>query len=76
MENLVPQAPPVISVVIPVHNEEGNLRELHGRLLAALAPIGRSFEVVYVDDGSTDRSLAILRELAADTTPPVLVIEL
>jgi undecaprenyl-phosphate 4-deoxy-4-formamido-L-arabinose transferase len=72
----MPSTPPAISVVIPVHNEEGNLRELHRRLLASLAPIGQSFEIVYVDDGSTDRSLSILRELAADTVQPVVVIEL
>jgi len=66
----------VISVVIPIHNEEGNLRELHRRLLAALTPIGRSFEIVYVDDGSSDRSLAILRELAANTAQPIVVVEL
>jgi len=58
-------ADPVISVVIPVFNEAASLRELYTRLVNALEPMGRSFEMVMVDDGSKDGSLAILRELRA-----------
>ena len=52
-----------ISVVIPVHNEEKNLRPLHDRITANLAKGKASYEVIFVDDGSTDSSLTILKEL-------------
>ncbi|HEX5884093.1 MAG TPA: glycosyltransferase family 2 protein [Pyrinomonadaceae bacterium] len=55
---------PEISVFLPVYNEEPNLRPLHAKLEAALKALGRSAEIVYVDDGSNDGSLQILRELA------------
>jgi undecaprenyl-phosphate 4-deoxy-4-formamido-L-arabinose transferase len=55
--------PPEISVVIPVYNEEDNLRELGERLLGALTGMGRTFEVIFVDDGSTDQSWQLLTEL-------------
>src|SRR5262249_29250946 len=63
-------APPVprephISVVVPVYNEEESLPTLQAEIAAALTPLARPFEVVYVDDRSSDRSLAILRELQA-----------
>lgn len=54
-----------VSVIAPVFNEEGNLIPLHQRLLATLEPLGRSFEVVYVDDGSRDQSFAELASIAA-----------
>jgi glycosyltransferase involved in cell wall biosynthesis len=57
--------PPEISVFLPVYNEEPNLRPLHAKLDAALKSLGRSAEIVYVDDGSNDGSLNILREIAA-----------
>lgn len=53
---------PDVSVVIPVYNEEAGLPALFERLYAALDKLGRSFEVVFVDDGSLDRSGAMLRE--------------
>src|SRR2546423_4083645 len=55
---------PDISVFLPVLNEEPNLRPLHAKLDAALKKLGRTAEIIYVDDGSTDESLATLRELA------------
>src|ERR1041385_2759048 len=67
--------PPDISVFLPVFNEEPNLRPLHEKLSQALAQLGRSAEVIYVDDGSSDRSLDILREIAAND-PRVRVIAL
>src|SRR5215510_426523 len=57
---------PEISVFLPVFNEEPNLRLLHEKLDSALRQLGRSAEIVYVDDGSSDGSLDILRELAAN----------
>jgi glycosyltransferase involved in cell wall biosynthesis len=52
-----------VSVVLPVFNEEENLRPLHDELTQALAALGRSYEIVYVDDGSSDRSFDVLREI-------------
>jgi dolichol-phosphate mannosyltransferase len=66
---------PDISVFLPVLNEEPNLRPLHEKMSAALDALGRSAEVIYVDDGSTDNSLNVLRELAAED-PRVRVISL
>jgi glycosyltransferase involved in cell wall biosynthesis len=66
---------PEISLFLPVLNEEPNLRPLHARIDDALATLGRSAEVIYVDDGSTDGSLGVLRELAR-LDPRVRVIAL
>ncbi len=54
-----------LSVVIPVFNEEENLPDLHRRLVEVLDTLNRSFEIILVDDGSTDRSFEILRQLHA-----------
>lgn len=54
--------PPAISVVIPVFNEEACLPMLFERLYTALDARGLTYEVVFVDDGSSDRSAALLRE--------------
>jgi dolichol-phosphate mannosyltransferase len=56
---------PEISCVLPVYNEEGNLEALLGEVLPVLRGTGRPFEVVFVNDGSRDRSGAILASLAA-----------
>ncbi len=55
----------MLSVTIPIFNEEGNVAELHRRLIAALEPLARPFEIVFVNDGSSDGSGAILEKLAA-----------
>lgn len=52
----------VLSVVIPVYNEEAGLAELFERLYPALDTLGVSYEVLFVDDGSHDRSAAMLRD--------------
>jgi glycosyltransferase involved in cell wall biosynthesis len=52
-----------ISVVIPLLNEAESLRELYERIGAALGPLGRSWEVIFVNDGSTDASMDVLRTL-------------
>lgn len=54
------------SVVIPVMNEEGNVRELAERLVRVLEATGRAFEIVFVDDGSRDQTPVLLRALAAN----------
>jgi undecaprenyl-phosphate 4-deoxy-4-formamido-L-arabinose transferase len=53
---------PKVSVVIPVYNEEAVLPALFARLYAALDALGVPYEAIFVDDGSRDRSAALLRE--------------
>lgn len=62
-----PSAPgdPALSVVVPLYDEEENLPELDREIRTALAPLGLAYEVIYVDDGSRDGSLEVLRGLAA-----------
>jgi dolichol-phosphate mannosyltransferase len=57
-------ATPRMSLVIPVYNEEGNLPELFRELKEVLEKLSVSFEIIFIDDGSKDRSGAILREFA------------
>jgi glycosyltransferase involved in cell wall biosynthesis len=66
---------PEISVFLPVFNEEGNITPLSRSLTKALDQLARSYEIIYVDDGSTDGSLNLLREIAA-ADPRVRVIAL
>ena len=55
-------AAPDLSVIIPVYNEEAVLPTLFARLYPALDALGRNYEIVFVNDGSLDRSAAMLRE--------------
>ncbi len=55
---------PEISVFLPVLDEAENLRPMHEKIQAALDLLGRTAEVIYVDDGSTDESLKILKRIA------------
>lgn len=57
-----PVPTPEISVVIPVYNEESVLPQLFSRLYAAMDTLGRSYEILFVDDGSRDRSALLLRQ--------------
>jgi len=59
---------PDLSVVIPVYNEEKNLVTLAERLLVVLEQIQVSYELLCVNEGSIDKSLAILKKLAAEST--------
>jgi undecaprenyl-phosphate 4-deoxy-4-formamido-L-arabinose transferase len=68
-------ATPQVSVVIPVYNEEEVLPALFARLYPALDALGRTYEVLFVNDGSRDRSAAMLREQfqkRADVTRVIL----
>jgi undecaprenyl-phosphate 4-deoxy-4-formamido-L-arabinose transferase len=65
---------PYLSVVIPVFNEEGNLPELLDRLTATLVPLDRPYEVVFVNDGSRDRSMVLLQEASA-RDPHLVVVD-
>lgn len=52
------------SVVVPVYNEEGNVEDLVARVVPVMEQIGESFEILFVDDGSRDRTVSLLRDLA------------
>ena len=54
---------PEISLVIPVYNEEGNLPNLYREITEVLESYGRAYEIVFIDDGSTDASFALLSAL-------------
>jgi len=64
-----------LSIVIPVYNEEESLPALHQAILVALQGLNRAWEVIYVDDGSKDGSVAVLEEIAAADPERVCVVE-
>jgi glycosyltransferase involved in cell wall biosynthesis len=63
-----------LSLVIPVYNEEENLMNLHNAIHAALDPIHSEWKIIFVDDCSTDTSLAVLKDLARKDPNHVQVI--
>lgn len=65
---------PHVSAVIPVYNEEANLAELNERMTKALDSLGKPWELVYIDDGSADKSLEMLTAIATKE-PRVRVVE-
>ncbi len=62
-----------ISIIIPMLNEEQNSRPLYERLSATLAAYGKSYEIVFVDDGSTDKTVEILQSFQKSDSRIVLV---
>ncbi len=64
-----------LSIVIPLYNERDNLSSLHEELVRALQPLGKSYELLFVDDGSGDGSLELLRRLKS-SDPHVRVLSL
>jgi dolichol-phosphate mannosyltransferase len=67
---MLPEPPSslLLSVVVPCHNEEGNVRQLFESIQSALAPLEVSYEIVVTDDGSTDGTWQIVKQCAlADT---------
>jgi undecaprenyl-phosphate 4-deoxy-4-formamido-L-arabinose transferase len=66
---------PVVSLVVPVYNEEGTLEEVCRRALATLESLGKPYELIVVDDGSQDGTWAIAERLVA-AEPPVRAVRL
>jgi glycosyltransferase involved in cell wall biosynthesis len=67
---------PVLSVVVPAYNEQQVLPEFHRRTLALLRELALTFEIVYVDDGSSDGTMAALRSLYEADPQSVVVVSL
>lgn len=63
-----------ISLVIPLYNEEENVRILHDRIRGTLDKLGESYEVIFIDDGSGDRTFELLKEIHVEN-PKVKVIK-
>jgi glycosyltransferase involved in cell wall biosynthesis len=66
---------PKYSIVVPFHNEEENVTKLYDRVKGVMEHVGSSFELVFVDDGSRDRTYRLLEEIAA-VDSRVLVVKL
>jgi glycosyltransferase involved in cell wall biosynthesis len=64
----------LISFVIPTHDEELSLRKLTDQIIAHTEPTGHQLEIIFIDDGSTDNSLAIMRDLHQED-PRIKVIQ-
>ena len=64
---------PKYSIVVPFHNEEENVTKLYDRVKGVMEQVGSSFELVFVDDGSRDRTYRLLEEIAAVDSRVLLV---
>ena len=72
---MIPEPTLDISIVIPVYNEAESLPPLHAELDATLKALGKSYEIIAVDDGSRDDSLPVLKQLA-EHDPHLVVVSL
>ena len=54
---------PVVSIIVPLLNEDESLRELHAKIFDVMKRYQKSYEIIFVDDGSTDQSFSVLKEL-------------
>ena len=63
----------MLSIVVPIHNEEHSILPLYDRLTSVLVALGRHFEILFVDDASTDRSYELLSNLV-QTDPRLKII--
>src|SRR5580692_3588221 len=65
----------MLSIVVPIHNEEHSILPLYDRLTSVLVALGRQYEILFIDDASTDRSHELLANLV-QTDPRLKVIRL
>ncbi len=65
---------PYLSVVIPLLDEEESLGELYEQIVSAATPLGKPFEMIFIDDGSTDGSLEELRQIKSTIRSPFTII--
>ncbi len=56
---------PEISIIIPVYNEESNILPLYNAVITSVQPLNREFEIIYVDDGSRDKSFELVKTLSS-----------
>lgn len=71
---MIPETRPKLSIIIPVFNEEQSLAELNAKILQVLFSLSFDYEIIYIDDGSTDKSFEILEKLHLEN-PRVKVIQ-
>ncbi len=64
---------PELSIVVPLFNEEDSVRPMHAAIVDAVAPLGVTFEIVFVDDGSADATVRLVDEIARADSRVVLV---
>lgn len=64
---------PAVSVVVPSMNEEGNIPELYAALVTNLHPLGQSYEIVFIDDGSSDQTWQVMKSIA-ERDPAVIAL--
>ena len=64
---------PTLSIVVPVYNEEENVRPLFEKIQAVCETIGETYEVLFVDDGSRDETFAVLAELSKEESQLVVI---
>src|SRR6185312_8225660 len=62
-----------LSIVVPLYNEEDSVRPMHAAIVKAVEPLGLLFEIVFVDDGSRDRTVALVDQIARQDPRVVLV---
>lgn len=64
---------PTLSVVVPCYNEQESIQTCHARLKEVLGGLGESYEIIYVDDGSSDQTVSLLEQIHADDPHTVVV---
>jgi len=64
---------PDLSIVVPSMNEEGNIKDLYEELVKNLRPLGQTYEIVFIDDGSSDQTWQIMKSLA-ERDPSVIAL--
>ena len=72
-ERLLPTPEPDVSVVIPLFNEMDNIMALYAALRSVMEKLERTWEIVFVDDGSTDATYSLLRRLNQEDSSVIVI---